>query len=360
MIKILVVDDNELNQELLVRRLRPENYEVSVASSGPEAIDMIDEEDFDLVLLDIVMPDMDGLEVLSIIRKTKSLVDLPVIIVTAKDLDEDIVSAFELGANDYVTKPLNMSIALVRIQAHVRLKRLAQLHKEFLGVASHDMKRPLALILDIMETLLEDPPDGITLTDSVSGTFSLVIKACQQMQSNITDYLDRHAIENGQIKLNKVPTDLNVLVRQVYDCQHESAGKKGVNISLNFDEQIAGIFVDQSRMTQVVDNLIGNAIKFSQPDTKTILRTRQDNGKVFFEVIDSGPGLSDEDLANVFEKFARLSAQPTGGEVSSGLGLSICKQIIDLHHGDIGATNREDQIGAVFWISLAAFNSANY
>ncbi|MBT5229730.1 MAG: response regulator [Methylococcales bacterium] len=352
MVKILVVDDNELNRELLVRRLKPKNYDVSVAGNGPEALEMIDEHNYDLVLLDIVMPGMDGLEVLTIIRQRFSLVDLPVIMVTAKDLDADIVRAFQLGANDYVTKPLNMAIALVRIEAHVRLKRLAELHKEFLGIASHDMKRPLALILDIMETISEDPPEGIILTENVTGIFSLVTNACKQMQSNITDYLDRHAMEDGRLKLVLSSTDLNDLIQQSVDGHLENARRKEVKITWSLAADLPSVHIDRARIIQVIDNFVGNAIKFSLPGSETRIVTEKIDGKIFFKVVDSGPGLSPEDIKKLFSKYAQMSAKPTGGEESTGLGLSICKQMIDLHEGEIGAENREGQQGSVFWFSL--------
>jgi len=353
MVKILVVDDNELNRELLARRLRPKNYDVEMSADGPTALEMIEANSYDLVLLDIVMPVMDGLEVLTIIRQSYSLVDLPVIMVTAKDHDEDVVQAFQLGANDYVTKPLNMAIALVRIQAHVRLKRLAELHKEFLGIASHDMKRPLALILDIMETTLEDPPEGIELNQNVTSIFSLVTKACEQMQSNISDYLDRHAAEDGRLKLVLSATDLNALIEQSVDGLIENAKRKHITLTWSLDPTLPTIHVDKARLIQVIDNFVGNAIKFSDEGSATQIVTSYAAGKVTFQVIDSGPGLSKEDQQKVFSKYAQLSAKPTGGEESTGLGLSIAKQMIELHQGEIGAENREDQTGAIFWFSIS-------
>src|ERR671929_651911 len=123
---LLVVDDEELNREGLARHLRRHGYAVSLAKSGREAIQQLGDGHFDLVLLDIMMPGMNGLEVLKFLRRVDSLIDLPIIMVTAKGESEDIVEALELGANDYVTKPLDFPVVLARIRTQLALKRAVE------------------------------------------------------------------------------------------------------------------------------------------------------------------------------------------------------------------------------------------
>src|SRR5436190_472802 len=120
---LLIVDDEELNREGLARRLRRDGYAVTLARSGREAIELLGERRFDLVLLDIMMPGMNGLEVLKFLRRVDSLIDLPIIMVTAKGESEDMVEALELGANDYVTKPLDFPVVLARLRTQLALKR---------------------------------------------------------------------------------------------------------------------------------------------------------------------------------------------------------------------------------------------
>jgi CheY-like chemotaxis protein len=127
--ELLVVDDNEMNRDMLSRRLERQDYRITLARSGHEALDWIRRQAFDLVLLDVMMPEMNGLEVLSILRASYSLLDLPVIIVTAKDQSEDLVAALQMGANDYVTKPLNFPVVLARIQTQINLKQAHLLAK---------------------------------------------------------------------------------------------------------------------------------------------------------------------------------------------------------------------------------------
>src|SRR5437762_5174720 len=130
---ILIVDDEELNSEALARRLQRHAYAVTVVKSGREALELLGERKFDLVLLDIMMPGMNGLEVLKFLRRVDSLLDLPIIMVTAKGESEDMVEAFELGANDYVTKPLDFPVVLARIRTQLALRRAIAQVKELEG-----------------------------------------------------------------------------------------------------------------------------------------------------------------------------------------------------------------------------------
>jgi DNA-binding response OmpR family regulator len=120
---LLIVDDNEDNRDLLARRVRQKGYAVTVAGSGGEALGLIERRDFDLVLLDVEMPEMDGLEVLATIRETHSLINLPVIMVTCRDLGGDVVAALQMGANDHVSKPINFPVLFARIQTHLAIQQ---------------------------------------------------------------------------------------------------------------------------------------------------------------------------------------------------------------------------------------------
>src|SRR5437899_394079 len=122
-ITLLVVDDDEMNRDMLSRRLERQGYNIVIASNGHEALEKVRQQPLDLVLLDVMMPEMDGLEVLTILRETYSVIDLPVIIVTARDQSGDVVAALQLGANDYVTKPLNFPVVLARIQTQLNMKQ---------------------------------------------------------------------------------------------------------------------------------------------------------------------------------------------------------------------------------------------
>src|SRR6516162_253483 len=205
---VLIVDDEELNRDGLARRLQRHDYEVAVAKGGREAIELLGGRQFDLVLLDIMMPGMNGLEVLKFLRRVDSLVDLPIIMVTAKGESENIVEAFELGANDYVTKPLDIPVVLARIRTQLALRRAVAQVKELegkldvhnrelraategLAAANDRHTRDLEAAARIQRAFLP------VLPSEVSGArFAWAFKPCSQLAGdylNVVRLGDRHA-----------------------------------------------------------------------------------------------------------------------------------------------------------------------
>ncbi len=352
--RLLVVDDNDLNREMLSRRLQRKGFEVMVAEDGPSAMDMIEREMFDLIILDIMMPGLTGIEVLEILRKRYSAAELPIIMATAKTQSEDVVMALSLGANDYVTKPIDFSVLLARVDTHLKVKHLFKLKDEFLGMASHDLKNPLFVIVCQAYLIATKVPVGEPMTEEAMEMLDKIGQHSKNMQKIIADFLDFQAVEDGHIKLNYQVVDMTKLGNQVVDNFQPYAAEK--QITLNFSdcspEQHSLIKGDPSRLEQVLQNLIGNALKFNPAEGKVTVEVHCTDDKVDLMVRDNGPGLTAQDLEKVFIRYGKLSRRPTGSESSSGLGLAICKKLIDLHQGEIGARNNEDG-GACFWFSLS-------
>jgi two-component system sensor histidine kinase/response regulator len=349
--QILVVDDNEMNRDMLSRRLKREGYTILVAEDGYQALDMIKSHKFDLILLDIMMPGLSGFEMLPMIRENYTLAELPIIMATAKDQSEDIVEGLRLGANDYVTKPIDFPVLLARIQIHLKLKNLAQLKDEFLRIASHDLKNPLSTILMSAHIVRDKVPPGTAMPEQIHNMLSFIIRRGEEMQRIVRDFLDFQAMEDGQFGLELAPTNLNEIAQQVVEANNEYAQSKDITLYSELDQSLPVVNADAARLSQVTQNLVGNAIKFSPKGAVTFVRTRIEDSFVIVEICDSGPGLPEEDINKAFAKYTRLSNKPTGGESSSGLGLAICKQMIDLHRGKIGVFNNPDK-GATFWYSI--------
>jgi signal transduction histidine kinase len=348
---LLVVDDDEANREILSRRLRYEGYGVAVAVDGSQALELIQNENYDLVLLDVTMPGMSGFEVLEIVRQKYTLAELPVILVTALDASKDITTGFKLGANDYVTKPLDFPVLFARLQNQLQVRNLTQLKDQFLQIASHDLKNPLGNVLMSADMLLEVIPPGETMSEEMYGVMSRIVRHCRTMQRIITDFLDFQSLQDGTLQPRLAPTDLNQLVRCIVEDNADYARKKNVEVSVELGESLPPVSSDSAWLAQVIQNLVGNAIKFGPLDTRVIVRTEMRDAFVVVEVCDSGPGLKEADFEKVFVKYARLSNKPTGGEKSSGLGLAISKQMIELQGGSIGVRNNPEK-GATFWFSL--------
>lgn len=348
---ILVVDDNEDNRDMLSRRLKRQGYRIAVAENGYQALEMVGAEKFDLVVLDIMMPGISGLDVLKTLRQTYSVADLPIIMATAKDQSEDVVVALGMGANDYVTKPLDFPVVLARIKSQLSLKRLSGLKDEFLRIASHDLKNPLTVVLGTVKMVQRHVPPGSTMTSDSHELLSKITKRALEIQRIIEDFLDFQALQDGHLNLVKAGTDLNEIARDASESNQEYAAGKDIRLSLELANDLPPIEADAARLMQVVRNFVSNAVKFGTRGSSAVIRTLRDHDAVRLEVSDTGPGLTEEDLNKVFHKYARLSNKPTGGEKSSGLGLAICKQMIDLHGGEIGVYNNADQ-GATFWFSV--------
>ena len=348
---LLVVDDNEMNRNLMSLQLTRQGYQVAAAASGIQALNMMEEQDYDLILLDIMMPGMSGLEVLEIIRKKHTLISLPVIMVTADDLQESIVDALQRGANDYLIKPLNVPVTIARIKSQLTSKDLATLKDEFVRFASHDLKKPLIVIEDVVDTLIKECNEGKSTPEDLQELLQIIQKTSNNMGQIISGFLDTKKLQSTDLAPEYKPTQLNELVEKSIQANASYARKKGVHLEIQLDTNLPTVAVDEFRITQVLDNLIGNAMKFSPSNTTTTVRTRCDDNHVYAEVCDGGPGLTEDDMHKLFLKDVALSNRPTGNETSTGVGLLLSKQFIDLHQGQIGARNNTNQ-GATFWFGI--------
>ncbi len=343
---ILIVDDIPKNLQILGSILRNNNYDVAVATSGKQAIEIVSNSQPDLVLLDIMMPEMDGFEVCKILKS--NFPDLPVIFITAKSEIDELVYGFEIGAVDYITKPFNASELLVRLKTHLSLKQskdllvqqkneLELLTKklqnanqekiEFLQIASHDLKNPLSSIMGYAE-LIQRFHKQFT-EEKIEGFAIQIIDVVKRMNELINKLLDIEKIEMGKILLNIELLDACVLSENVFKEYIDKAKIKNIKLKKRFKVEKAFIKVDKIAFFQIIDNLLSNAIKYTNPNKSVSLMVNVIENKVIISVIDEGPGFTDDDKLKMFQKFSKLSAKPTGNETSAGIGLAIAKKLID-------------------------------
>ncbi|NOX75622.1 MAG: response regulator, partial [Gammaproteobacteria bacterium] len=198
--KLLVVDDIEMNRALMTLQLQRHGYHVSVADGGARALERVEAEHFDLILLDIRMPEMDGLDVLRHLRERHSALTLPVIMVTAEDMEESVVEALQIGANDYLVKPLSMPVAVARIETQLTLQRMATIKDDIVRFASHDLKKPLLVIMDIAQTLKQDLQPGEPVSQDNIDILQMLLDSGHNMQRVISGFLDLEALRQGQIE----------------------------------------------------------------------------------------------------------------------------------------------------------------
>lgn len=354
---ILVVDDEPFNQKTITRVLKRQGYTVIAASHGEEALQQLQAQSVDLILLDVLMPIMDGFQTLQHIRSSNSLVELPIIMLSGLSDNERVIAALEQGANDYVTKPFDVPILLARIRTHLAHKRSVEENEEFFHIASHDLKKPLSLIADVAEVLGDSLKEPGTVLDDVRDMVELIRSSANNMQQLINDYLDLKVLDHGQFRLNLGSVDIHQILEKVMGLDRDYARSKDIHLELELGQGLPATLADPQRLQQVLSNLVGNAIKFSPQATRILIRTYRLGEQIAVDIIDQGPGLTDDDREQLFMKYASLSNKPTGGETSTGLGLSICKMIMDAHAGSIEAKNNPDR-GATFSIKLPVATTA--
>jgi signal transduction histidine kinase len=351
--RLLVVDDIAMNRDLMTLQLQRHGYEVETAGSGPAALERVASGHFDLVLLDIRMPAMDGLEVLKRLREQYTPLALPVIMVTAEDLEENIIEALQIGANDYLVKPLNLSVAVARIESQLTLRRMATIKDDVVRFASHDLKKPLLVMLDIAQTLHDELQPGQPTPDDSRELLDLLLRTGHNMQEVVSGFLDQKELRDEEREPARQILDLNDVVLKSVIANSSYAERKDITLQHQLATSNPKIKGNEFRLLQVLDNLVGNALKFCPAKSAVSVQSRCDGDDIYVEIADNGPGLRDEDFDKLFIKHAKLSNRPTGNETSSGVGLAMCKQLIEMDEGHIGARNNPEQ-GATFWIKLPA------
>jgi two-component system sensor histidine kinase/response regulator len=228
------------------------------------------------------------------------------------------------------------------------LKELNDLKNRFLGIAAHDLRNPLVSIRGFSEIMLEGETGP--LTDDQREFLTIINSASQSMLALVNDLLDVSVIESGKLDLRKTVQSLGTLILDRIRLQEIPARQKNISIRPELDD-VPDFPFDSERMAQVVDNLVSNAVKFSPPGSEILVRMGQDGDDVRCAVVDHGPGVSPEDRTKLFGAFQRLSARPTGGEKSTGLGLSIVKKIVEAHDGVIDVIS-EPGTGSEFYFSI--------
>lgn len=356
---ILVVDDQQKNFQVVGSTLSSFGYDLMVANSGEQAIERVQARMPDLILLDVVMPGMDGFEVCAELKKVPEAAGVPIIFLSAADDKNVIVKALEAGGVDYVTKPFNQAELLARVRTHLELKRTRDLldelihqREEFIGTMAHDLKNPLGGAR-FSAQLLQEKKDE--LSDTVSRITDNISQAINQSLEMVNQFLNdiRETKDDQQLSLKSL--DLASLVNDTVERFRQNAANK--SITLNWQKPDTEVFVeaDLHATARVLDNILSNSVKFSPRGSRVIVTVIPEDRSVLFE--DSGPGFSDEDREGLFKEFTRLSARPTGGETSTGLGLSIAHRLAEKMGGAIEVERSNETGGAAVKVTFAEATS---
>ena len=353
---ILIVEDDELSRDLMTRRLNSPTYGLRYAADGQQALDQVNRQKPDLILLDIMLPEIMGLQVLHTLRQQYSMVELPIIMVTAIDEDERIVRALEVGANDYITKPVHFPILLARIQTQLSLKQLSTMNSEFLSTASRDLQKPLDDILLISKLarhqLASSPTiDKASLLDKLNG----IVESAQYIQTISNYVLQNQTSGFAQLRLTQTPLQIEGLINSTIEHHLDKAAQKKINLISRHSHDALTVAADKFRLQQTLDYLLAHSIEHCQPQANIYLSSQIKEQQVKVEISDDKSIFNNNDgfiLSNEDDEV--LDEKSCDDELTELSQLAISKQIIEQHHGRIGAM-ANDQGGSTYWFSLPSF-----
>ncbi|MFH1995437.1 MAG: response regulator [Candidatus Omnitrophota bacterium] len=345
--RILVVDDEQKNVKLLEAYLLPLGYEVMKAGNGREALTIIEKKSVDLMLLDVMMPGMDGFEVTEKLRADERTRLIPVVLVTALKETEDRIRGIKAGCDDFISKPFDKDELLARVRSLLRiktlrdelegsyekLKELEKMKDNLTQMIVHDMNNPLMVISGRIQLLKMEAEENST--EERNNNINEAFLASRDLQKMISDLLDITRMEEGKMRLEYENFNLSKAAEKITDQMRAVAVDQDKVLSLEISEVLSEISADKELIRRVIGNLISNALKFTPSKGTVTVRTKydKDNDNFHVQVKDTGEGIPKEYLDRVFDKFTQVK---TGkAKMGRGLGLTFCKMAVEAHGGKI-------------------------
>ncbi len=404
-ISVLVVDDEPINLQVLDNHLSLQNFKVTQAQNGAHAIELISKHDFDLVVLDVMMPRMSGYEVCNKIREMHTAAELPVILLTAKNLVTDIITGFDSGANDYLTKPFQKEELLARIKTHVNLLKanreladysrtleqkveertqevvkqkdeileknealkssfeIVNSQKEELVSMSNELRATNTKLIEMDEfkqgmtsMIVHDLKNPLNLIISVNEAEAVkqikrIKQSGRQMLNMVMNILDVHKYEDTKVTLSCEKLAMYKLVNEAISEVLFLSEEKNISIHNNISEKYASL-ADRDIIKRVFINILTNGIKYTPNNGKIEVDAElSGSGFLRIKISDNGQGIAEDKIHLVFQKFGQIVARNSGAVRSTGLGLTFCKMVVEAHGGTINVESEHGK-GSVFWFTL--------
>ena len=350
---ILIVDDEPDNFDVISILLSAQEYELHYLANAKEVITSLDIIQPDLILLDVMMPDINGIELCKQIRAIPQWQAVPITMVTALTRKEDLAQCLNAGADDFISKPLNGLELRARVNSMLRIKRqhdslqtLLQFREDMVHMLVHDLRNRLTDVLLGVEFLEMD------VEASVQQKLEKIYESAQGVQLLVDDLLKIALLESGNLRLNRRDVDIRELVQSVMDNFGAIATQKKQSLVSQFPSSpLNNISIDETLMYRVLDNLLSNAIKFAPENSDIVVTIENDQSNALkLQVIDSGPGVPQELRQKIFEKYEIGTLMPDVSQI--GLGLALCKMIINAHQGEIQVKSNQPR-GSIFEITLS-------
>lgn len=331
---ILIVDDEHANRFLLEGLLSANGYLTSYASNGIDCLEFLKTSLPDLILMDIMMPKMTGIEALKVIMNDENIKKIPVLMISAKTGTSDIKEALDLGAIDYIKKPFDEVELLARVKVGLRIKQnedhlreMVANREAFVRIVSHDLRSPFAAIYGLAEILQSDE----NLTADQKESIGYIIDSIEFSLDYFNKLLNWTQLEHHEIKLAKKMTPISDLFNKVIILLEKKAADKKITITNHINPELL-LEVDNTFFRQAIANLVGNALKFTPNGGSINCYSELSEDYILIIISDNGIGMPDiVDNENLFKNSINSSRKGTGGEKGTGLGLGICKKILDAH-----------------------------
>ncbi|MEI8112108.1 MAG: hybrid sensor histidine kinase/response regulator [Bacteroidia bacterium] len=359
---ILLIDDLPDNLKLLGEMLQTEGYNIRLVTTGAQALKVAEQDKPDLILLDILMPKMDGYEVFRQLKENAELKDIPVIFISALNDTENIVKALQSGGMDYITKPFQSEEVLARVRTHLQLHRQSKQLQEqskqlrelnaskdkFFSIIAHDLRSPFNSIIGFSEILLEN---AVKKNYDVMEEYSeIILMSSRRAMDLLSNLMEWTRSQTGRMDFNPGKVELVQLITGIGQLFHGIAEQKSIGIILEIPESVT-IYADQDMLSTVLRNLISNAIKFTYFGGKITVSVQENPEEITVSIRDSGVGMKKEKLEKLFRIDSDSSTLGTNKEKGTGLGLILCKEFIEKHNGKIWVESEFGK-GSVFRFTI--------
>jgi two-component system, sensor histidine kinase and response regulator len=360
--RILAVDDTVDNLILLQTMLEVEGYEVELVSDGASALKQIIKSPPDIILLDVMMPGMDGYEVTRRIRNNPEIEYIPILLLTAH-IEVSVVEGLDAGADDFIRKPFDQDELLARVRSLLRLKhsideqkKMAKMREDFVSRLTHDLRTPL-VAADRMLNLF-DQEAFCKISPEMKDAIAAMIRSNQNLLEMVNNLLEVYRFEAGKKTMQLDSCNMQQIVEEVAQELSALAIEKGLTVKLDttaideIGDGAATVMGDKLELRRVISNLVGNAIKFTDTGGVNIRisetpSSQKEKAWVVIDVEDTGYGIAPEDRAFLFERFRQGKHKRSG----SGLGLHLSQRIIESHKGKIQVSSEVGK-GSVFTVCL--------
>ncbi len=369
--KILIVDDNEFNVQLLVIMLAKYKYKIVTGNSGASAMQQVEKESPDLILLDIMMPDISGYDVAQKLKSDPKYQDIPILFLSALNSNEDIVKGFKYGAEGYITKPFNKEELVTRIHHQIlmiaarrqlikqndALRKSIQERDKFYSLIAHDLRSPMGILKMSLSLLTEVPEE--TVGKEMFEVIAMANRTAEEMFEMLDNLLKWAKWQRGVLVPVFQSFNIVELMSSMAAFFSTVTEIRKINIVLDVGKLVdVNVTMDIEMIRTVIRNLTSNAIKYSEDGSKIILSLEEGADDVVVHVQDFGRGIKEEDKCKIFDGDGTHSTYGVHNEEGSGLGLVISQEFIAKHNGKIWFTS-EEGAGSIFSFSIPKKRPAN-